>query len=180
MSPKLPTWWPSYVEPSASQQSSIRNRLLSFAICRMGSRSNGFPRVCATMIALVLGPTASATAAGSILYVPISTSTKTGVIPQNRVGLTVVGNPVAAVITSSPGLRRRFFSFLDVSAEKATRLAEDPELTVMASFVPTRLANLSSNPSLKRPVANQKSEAHPTTAPHYAPPHPPPPPRHPP
>ncbi len=62
----------------------------------------------------------------------MSTSTKTGVMPQVIEGLTVVGKPAAAVITSSPGVRRRSPSIGEVRAEKATRLAEEPELTVMA------------------------------------------------
>ncbi len=45
------------------------------------------------------------------------------------IGLTVVGKPGATVITSSPGLTRRFPSFGEVSAESATRLADEPELT---------------------------------------------------
>ena len=41
-------------------------------------------------------------------------------------GLTVVGKPAATVITSSPGRTRRSFSCGEVSALKATRLADEP------------------------------------------------------
>ena len=62
----------------------------------------------------------------------MSTSTNTGTMPCVIEGLTVVGNPVAAVITSLPGWTWRSRSKGEVSAEKATRLADEPELTVIA------------------------------------------------
>ena len=43
-------------------------------------------------------------------------------------GATVVGNPAAAVMTSSPGLIWRGPSFELVRAAQARRLAEEPEL----------------------------------------------------
>ncbi len=43
------------------------------------------------------------------------------------IGLTVVGNPVAAVMTSSPGLRQRSPNLGDVRHERARRFADDPE-----------------------------------------------------
>ena len=51
-------------------------------------------------------------------------------------GVTVVGNPAATVIISSPGriclsLRRG-----DVSAIKAFRFADDPELTRLTNLTP--------------------------------------------
>jgi hypothetical protein len=45
------------------------------------------------------------------------------------IGFSVVGKPVAHVMTSSPGAIRRAPSLGEVSAETATRLAEDPLLT---------------------------------------------------
>ena len=62
----------------------------------------------------------------------MSTSTKTGTMPHSIDGLTVVGKPVAAVMTSLPGWIWRSPRSGEVSAEKATRLADDPELTVVA------------------------------------------------
>ena len=38
-----------------------------------------------------------------MLYVGMSTSTKTGTAPFWMIGLTVVGKPAATVMTSSPG-----------------------------------------------------------------------------
>src|SRR3954470_24526773 len=78
-------------------------------------------------------------------------------------GLTVVGNPVAAVMTSLPGAIRRSRSNGDVRAENATRLAEEPEFTVMAYRAPTRFARLVWNWSLNRPAVSQKSSAESTS-----------------
>ena len=63
----------------------------------------------------------------SILYVGISTSTKTGTRPYCRIGVTVAGNPAATEITSSPGFKRFSPSLLDVKAEKANKFADEPE-----------------------------------------------------
>jgi len=52
------------------------------------------------------------------------------------IGASVVGNPAAVVITSSPGLRRLSPSFLEVSAEIAIRFAEDQEFTAIACLTP--------------------------------------------
>jgi hypothetical protein len=51
------------------------------------------------------------------------------------------------------------FSRGEVSAEKATRLADEPELTVSAERTPIRAASFCSKSSLKRPVVSQKSSA---------------------
>ena len=85
------------------------------------STSNGLPRVWASITARVRSPTASASFEGSTLYEGSSTSTKTGTAPAWMIGLTVVGKPVATVITSSPGRMRRSPSFGLVREEKATR-----------------------------------------------------------
>ena len=55
-----------------------------------------------------------------------STSTNTGTRPFWTIGLTVVGKPAATVITSSPGCSRRSPSFGEVSAETASRFADEP------------------------------------------------------
>ena len=62
----------------------------------------------------------------------MSTSTNTGVMPISMAGLTVVGKPAAAVITSPPGSIRRSPSKGDVRAQNAVRLADEPELTLIA------------------------------------------------
>src|SRR3990172_8306364 len=72
-------------------------------------------------------------------------------------GFTVVGKPAATVITSSPGFRARSPNFGEVSAEKASRFADDPELVVNTCFTPRKAASFFSNASLKRPVVNQPS-----------------------
>src|SRR5271169_2517350 len=73
------------------------------------------------------------------------------------IGLTVVGNPAATVITSSPGHSRRSPSDGEVRHESATRLADDPELTREAQRTPMNAANSRSNCAAKRPVVNQPS-----------------------
>ena len=86
-------------------------------------------------------------------------STNTGTRPAIRIGFTVVGKPVAAVITSSPGRSRRSFSLGEVRVESATRLAEEPEFTVRAWRAPSLSASRASQASLNRPVVSQKSSA---------------------
>ena len=71
------------------------------------------------MMAFVFGPTASRSWSPMASYVPISTSTKTGMSPFWMIGLSVVGKPAATVMTSSPGLSCRLPSFGLVSAESA-------------------------------------------------------------
>ena len=79
-------------------------------------------------------------------------------------GLTVVGNPAARVMTSSPGRSRRSPSFGEVRAVIASRLADEPEFTSTASRTPTNLANSRSNCSAKRPVVSQKSSEESTSS----------------
>src|ERR1017187_10845050 len=80
------------------------------------------------------------------------------------IGLTVVGNPAATVMTSSPGLSLRSPSLGEVRALIATRLADDPEFTREAERTPTKRASLRSKSSANRPVVNQQSKAESTTA----------------
>src|ERR1700738_1545085 len=80
------------------------------------------------------------------------------------IGLTVVGNPAATVITSSPGFNRRSPSLGEVRALTATRLADEPELTRDALRTPTKRASLRSKSSANRPVVNHASSAESTTA----------------
>ena len=80
-----------------------------------------------------------------MLYVGMWTSTNTGTRLFWMIGLTVVGNPAATVITSSPGLKPRSPSLGEVRHDRASRLAEDPELTSRACRTPNRAANLRSN-----------------------------------
>ena len=63
-------------------------------------------------------------------------------------GLTVVGNPAATEITSSPDFIALSPSLELVRQLKAIRLAEEPELTVIKCFTPMKLANFNSKSSL--------------------------------
>jgi len=71
------------------------------------------------MIALVFSEIAALDRLGSMLYVGICTSTKTGTMPHSRIGLTVVGNPAATEMIHRPALLRVAPSCGDVSAENA-------------------------------------------------------------
>ena len=72
----------------------------------------------------------------------------TGTAPFWMMGATVVGNPAATVITSSPGLiRRSAGSFGLVRAENANRFAEEPEFTRMERLTPMNFASSRSNAS---------------------------------
>src|SRR5580700_2328414 len=73
------------------------------------------------------------------------------------IGLTVVGNPAATVMTSSPGTSLRSPSDGDVRHDKAARLADDPELTSEAQRTPIKAANSRSNCAAKRPVVSHAS-----------------------
>ena len=73
------------------------------------------------------------------------------------IGATVVGKPAATVMTSSPllillSLRRGL-----VSAMKAPRLAEEPELTREQNLTPKYSANFFSNSSVYLPDVSQNS-----------------------
>ena len=92
-----------------------------------------------------------------MLWVAMSTSTNTGTAPNCRIGLTVVGKPAATPMTSSPGLIARSPRRGLVSVENATRLADEPEFTVIACFTPMKSARRRSNMALKRPVVSQPS-----------------------
>ncbi len=70
------------------------------------------------------------------------------------IGLTVVGNPAATVMTSSPGFNRRFPSRGEVRALTASRLADEPELTRRACWTPMNAANFFSKP-VGEPSARQ-------------------------
>src|SRR5271165_499836 len=72
-------------------------------------------------------------------------------------GLIVVGNPAARVTTSSPGLSLRSPSFGDVRAEKATRLADEPEFTSEHPRTPKYRAKRRSNSFANLPVVSQQS-----------------------
>ena len=62
----------------------------------------------------------------------MSTSTNTGTRPFCRIGFTVVGKPVAQVITSSPAFSASLPIMLLVRAVTASRLADEPELQLSA------------------------------------------------
>ena len=111
----------------------------------------------AIMTALVRGLRADASCVTSMLSVTGSTSTNTGTTPCWMAGATVVGKPAATVMTSSPGRMRRSPSRGEVSVEKATRLADEPELTSRHSETPTNSARPFSSCRQNRPLVSQKS-----------------------
>src|SRR5665647_1249513 len=81
----------------------------------------------------------------------------TGTAPYCMIGAIVVGNPQATVMTSSPGIMRRSSSEGDVSAIKARRLADDPELVNEQYERPRYLAKSDSNCAQYFPEVSQKS-----------------------
>src|SRR3981081_707981 len=115
------------------------------------------------MTAFTLGLYASSRREPCIAVVGKVTSRNTGTRRFWKIGLTVVGNPAATVITSSPGFRRRSPSFGEVKALRATRLVAEPDLTGEGDRTPTNRASLRSNSLAKRPVVNQPSRAESTT-----------------
>ena len=119
--------------------------------------SNGRPSVWAMNIARVFSDRASSILSVRILYVCGSQSTKTGTSPFWNIGFTVVGNPLATVITSSPFFMARLPSFGEVSADIANKFALEPELTDRANFAPSFLANVSSKASLNLPAVSHIS-----------------------
>ena len=78
----------------------------------------------------------------------MSTSTNTGTSPYCSAGFTVVGKPVAQVMTSSPGCKARLRRNGEVRLDSASRFADEPELVVSANLVPIRAANRLSNSRL--------------------------------
>ena len=87
----------------------------------------------------------------------MSISINTGTMPYSSNGFTVVGNPAATEITSSPGCSALSSSFGEVRAANATRFADEPELVVSTWRGPINRARFFSNSSLKRPVVSQPS-----------------------
>ena len=73
------------------------------------------------------------------------------------IGLIVVGNPEATVITSSPFLICLSPSSGAVKTENAIRLALEPEFTKWAYFTPIHSAKFFSNSLENLPVVSQKS-----------------------
>src|SRR5581483_6325247 len=99
------------------------------------------------MIARVRGVIAAATAAGSIVRRPGSTSARTGVPPAWITALIVAGNVIAGAITSSPGPTP--------SARRARWRPAVHEPTAIACAVPISDANSSSKRSVRAPVPSQ-------------------------
>jgi len=88
----------------------------------------------------------------------------TGTQPFCKIGATVVGKPAALVMTSSSGRNWRSPSLELVSAERATRFAEEPELTRMDFLTPSSAASSVSNASPSGPSVSQKSSVLETAA----------------
>ena len=79
------------------------------------------------------------------------------------IGLTVVGNPAATVSTSSPGRERALPEPGEVSADSASRLADDPELHEDRVPHADERARPRSSDCAKRPAVSQKSSAESTS-----------------
>src|SRR3989339_204862 len=129
MSPNELTSLPSYFDPNASQQSSITQRLYFFASLIIFFKLYGFPKVWATMISFVLLVIAFSVCAISIFKVSSSASIKIGFNPYCKPGFTVVGKATEQVINSSPDFSCLSPKTDEVREAKATKFAEDPELT---------------------------------------------------
>ena len=118
-----------YCVPRASQLSSTSHRPCLWQNAFTVLKSKGFPRVWAIITAFVFSDSASSSFVTSMLYWGMVTSTNTGTAPNWMAGATVVGNPQATVIISSPLFTLRSPSKWEVSVMKASRLAEEPEFT---------------------------------------------------
>ena len=140
MSPNEPVRLPRHSAPKASQLSSISQRSFFWQKSVTASKSNGWPSAWAATTALVFDDNALSNKSGRKLAVAGSTSINTGTNPFCTKGATVVGNPAATVITSSPG-RKPSGRVELVKALTARRLALDPELVSSASRTPTALAS---------------------------------------
>ena len=146
-----------YCEPSASQLSSISHRPCLSQKDFTAARSNGLPSVCASITALVLSESAFSSMVTSILYCGMVTSTNTGTAPYCITGVTVVGNPAATVMTSSPRFTALSPSSGEVSAMNAVRFALEPELTSAQYFAPRYSPSFFSNWSVYLPEVSQNS-----------------------
>ena len=102
ISPQVPTIFPSNVAPSASHSLLLTKDRTSRKVT-VFSQLNGFPSVCASIIAFVLGVIASSIKSALMLCVFGSTSTNTGIAPNCTIGLTVVKS----------GATYNFITFLD-------------------------------------------------------------------
>ena len=151
-------YFSSYFEPNVSQLSSINQRLYFLHISWILSRLKGLPRAWAKKIALVFLDIAHSILSVWILYVPTSTSIKTGIKLFCIIGFTVVGKAQAVVITSSPFLSLLSPNLGEVKANIAKRFAEEPELVRMQCFTPKNLENFSSNCFTNLPAVSQKSK----------------------
>ena len=94
-----------------------------------------------------------------MLYVGIFISKKTGMAPNCRIGLTVVGKLAASVITSSPCFIAFSPNLEDVNVENATRFADEPEFTVSKHLTPKNEDNffLVAKPSFHNVFQNLKA-----------------------
>ena len=122
--------------------------------------SQALPSRCTGSSARVRGPMAPATAAGSIVKVSRSTSTRTGTSPAFTSGKYVVDQATAGTTTSSPATSGRGRAGL-TRAATATRFADEPELTITASATPRYSAHSASKRRTFSPIVTcvERSEA---------------------
>src|SRR3989339_965716 len=111
------------------------------------------------MINLVFSVMAVSICDASIFKVSNSASIKTGFKPYCSPGFTVVGNATEQVINSSPDLSRLSPNTKEVSEAKATKFAEDPELTSETYLTPRNFLNSCSNNLAQAPSVHHPSLA---------------------
>src|SRR6185369_1903543 len=154
MAPNVPAILPSNRAPWASQVSSTTTRSWRAASAPSARMSQALPSRCTGSSARVRGPTARATASGSIVNVSRSTSTSTGTSPTFTSGKYVVDHATAGTMTSSPGTRGRGKAGL-TNVAAATRLAEEPEFTITASATPRYSAHIASKRRTLSPIVTR-------------------------
>ena len=149
----------AYLVPRASQLSSTSHRPWRSQNAFTALRSKGLPRVCAIITAFVLSDSASSSFVTSMLYWGMVTSTNTGTAPYWIAGVTVVGNPQATVMISSPRFTRRSPKRGEVRVMNASRFAEEPEFTREQNLTPRYSPSFFSNSSVNLPEVSQNSRA---------------------
>ena len=156
MSLRAPMRVPRSRVSSTSQESSITFSPCSSAMARMTSQSGQLPIKLGVMMALVRGPIISGMRFTSIWKVSGSTSTKTGTSPSCTMEDTSVEKVSTEVMISSPGSRS--------SSPMPRSSAEDPELTITPSSLPSTVDTSSSkratfSPMLRSPERSTSSTA---------------------
>src|SRR5215471_21063973 len=101
--PRAPTFSPAYAAPATCAASSRSGTPRRLARARSGARSSGAPAKCTGTISLVFAVSAASTRSAVVISVSVSTSTHTGVAPDNEIKFGVDAQVIDGVTTSSPG-----------------------------------------------------------------------------